>query len=595
MGYTKPTAVQKACIPHMLQEPRDVLALAKTGTGKTAAFGIPLIEKINPKDPLSALILCPTRELATQVSQNLQLLGQFKGLSVTTVLGGESYRKQMDALRKGAQILVSTPGRLVDLMEQGIVKLDGIRFLVLDEADEMLSFGFQEALEFVWENIESEEAVTWLFSATMSDSVRRLTNKYLKTAMQVKLNTSEEASPQVESFAAVVYEEDKEDALCLLIRNNPEFYGIVFAQTKKQVADLEVRLKSMGLHVDSLHGDKAQADRTRVLARMKKRDVRILVATDVAARGIDIQDLTHVVNFEIPWDAETYTHRIGRTARAGKKGTVWTLVKPKEAHRLRIFERSVGVEFKPLAIPTRAEVRQRIIRNWIEKVKVTEVRPEDQELIVSILQESELPFNDEVQLQWLAKVIVANRVGGSLGAKDPRSFELRPPSSSRERSPRGDYGDRRDDSGPRRRSSSQGGGYRDRPSFRDRARDDRGGSRDDRRGDSEGRNEFSRSESSRGERSFRREEPADREPRTSSWGRSSERTGGGDRGARSERSTSPLRRREASSESFSGDRETPRRDSPPKRSSSGTGRSGGDFARGKTTRGPRDRSEKRRY
>ncbi|MFO0001217.1 MAG: helicase-related protein, partial [bacterium] len=224
----------------------------------------------------------------------------------------------------GPESVVSTPGRLIDLLEQKALKLDQVKYLILDEADEMLSFGFKDALESIWQTLASNEskAKTWLFSATMSSSILKLTSQYLDQPVEVLLN--EKQTPiKVQSFAAVVYEEDKLDALALAILNEPQFYGIVFAQTKKQVADLEILLRSLGLDVDSLHGDKAQVDRNRTIGRFKKRETKILVATDVAARGLDVADLTHVVNFELPWDVETYTHRIGRTARAGKEGTVW--------------------------------------------------------------------------------------------------------------------------------------------------------------------------------------------------------------------------------------------------------------------------------
>lgn len=500
MGYKDPTAIQEACIPLLLENSTDLIALAKTGTGKTAAFGIPLIEKIENSKNLQALILCPTRELAAQVAQNMQALGKKKQLKVATILGGESYRKQIDALRAKPQILVSTPGRLIDLMEQGVVHLETVQYLILDEADEMLSFGFQDALEAVWENLIDESVVTWLFSATMSESIKRLTTKYLQDPQEISLVSSTLEPTRVDSYAAVIFEEDKENALSLLLENEPEFYGIIFAQTKRQVSNLEARLRLQGLKVESLHGDKVQAERTRVLQRMKARKTQILVATDVAARGLDIEDLTHVVNFEIPWDVETYTHRIGRTARAGKQGTVWTFVKPKEAHHLRKFEKTLRFQFKPLEIPTVEEVYRKQIQNWIgtlQKIKVNdEKRNSIGMLLQSFAQENNFELSEQT-LEWLIKAIAFEKVGGDLKIQQPRSFDLKPSSKGREFS-------RRDS--PRREFSRRNfSDDREQPRHNERPRRfqrDNGNERSERRDSREDR--WDRNRFERGERSEKR-------------------------------------------------------------------------------------------
>ncbi len=461
LGYEKPTPVQEAVIPHLLKNPSDLLALAKTGTGKTAAFGIPLVEQLSTDPVVQALVLCPTRELATQVAQSLQGMGKFKGLKVTTVLGGESYRKQIDSLKRGPQIVVSTPGRLIDLMEQKVIKLNNVKYLILDEADEMLSFGFQDALECVWEELSDQAVKTWLFSATMSDSIKKLTKKYLKEPHTVTLNNVTQDTSNVQSYAAVVFEEDKEDALCLLLKNTPEFYGIIFAQTKRQVGELEIKLRAMGLDVDSLHGDKVQADRTRVVNRMKRKETKILVATDVAARGLDIEDLTHVVNYEIPWDTETYTHRIGRTARAGKTGILWTMVRPKEAHQLRKFERALKQEFKPLKIPSVKQVRENQILAWLKSVSEIEIPAKDKDIYHDIalkLQVDEAMEMPTATRDWLFKALHYMKVGADFEGKQPRSVELRSGSEDRR-------SDSRSFDGPPRRDryagrSSAGGGGR---------------------------------------------------------------------------------------------------------------------------------------
>lgn len=536
LKFTKATPVQKACIPLLLEEETDIVALAKTGTGKTCAFGLPLIEKVVNGDGLQGLVLCPTRELAQQVASNLKAYGEFKKIKVATVVGGESYDKQIRALNSRPEILVSTPGRLVDLMEQDIVNLDDVKYLVLDEADEMLSFGFEEALETIWQATENQEVKTWLFSATMSKMIRNLASKYLEDAKEVTLNTKEEKI-LVDSFACVIFEEDKEDALSLLIKNEPEFYGIIFATTKKQVADLEIKLRNLGLDVDSLHGDKVQADRTRTIERMKSKRTKILVATDVAARGLDIQDLTHVVNFEIPWDVETYTHRIGRTARAGKTGTVWTMVKPKESGKLVKFERALGLAFKNLRIPLVEEVQVSQKTKWLKEITTRKLRETDiskfNKAIEALGDVETLQNASEETKLWLAKAFDYFGQGEELRMKQPRALELRARDSYS--SDRGGEG-RRDGRSDSRGEGRGGGGY-----SRGGSRGGRGGGfrRDDRspRGESDRRYE-GRSDS-RGEgRSEHRSESRGEgrsENRSEGTNQRRERSGGGDRGFRGAR------------------------------------------------------------
>lgn len=484
LKYSQATPIQKVCIPYLLENDQDIIALAKTGTGKTAAFGIPLVEKIDADGGLQGLVLCPTRELALQVAQNIRSFGEGKKIKVAEILGGESYDKQIRAIKSKPQVIVSTPGRLIDLLEQKIVKLDGVKHLILDEADEMLSFGFQDALEEIWKLLSKNDSEfnTWLFSATMSTSIKKLTERYLNDPYEVKLNTKAEKI-NVQAYAAVIFEEDKEDALALLIKNDPEFYGIIFATTKKQVAELETRLRKLGLDVDSLHGDKAQADRTRTINRMKSRQTKVLVATDVAARGLDIQDLTHVINFEIPWDAETFTHRIGRTARAGKTGTVWTMVRPKESHKLRRFEQALGIEFKNLVIPTVEDVQVNQKVKWIQEINKVAFRETEFARFEKAIEKLADESLDEISLEtkkWLVKTFQFFAKGQDLQMKQPRALELRKSDKthdSRDYRSRDDGGGRRDDRGGSRggfRGGSRGGS---RGGFRSR---DNGGERSDR-------------------------------------------------------------------------------------------------------------------
>lgn len=517
LKFTKATPVQKACIPLLLENETDIVALAKTGTGKTAAFGLPIVERLEAGGGLQALVLCPTRELAQQVANNLRSFGEFKKIKVTTVVGGESYDRQIKSIKANPEILVSTPGRLVDLMEQDIVNLDGVKYLVLDEADEMLSFGFEEALETIWKASAKTELRTWLFSATMSKQIKSLSNKYLKDAEEVTLNTHTEKT-NVESFACVIFEEDKEDALSLLIKNTQDFYGIIFATTKKQVADLEIKLRGLGLDVDSLHGDKVQADRTRTIERMKSKRTKILVATDVAARGLDIQDLTHVVNFEIPWDVETYTHRIGRTARAGKAGTVWTMVKPKESGKLVRFERALNFKFKGLKIPLVEEVQINQKLNWLKQIAATKMRETDTTKFEKAIGQLEgfTDLSDETK-QWLAKALNYFGQGEELRMKQPRSLELRERGESTGRRSEGNYDDRGGEGRNERRGFSGDRGFR---SGRAGSRD-RGGDR------SEGRAWGFRGRDDRGDRAERGDRGEARGERNESRGERSSGSGEG--------------------------------------------------------------------
>lgn len=461
VGYDTPTPVQEKVIPALLEKDGDVVVLAKTGTGKTAAFGLPLLQKIETGGGTQALILCPTRELAAQVAKSLVGLGTLKGIRVASILGGESYRRQFESLRQRPEIIVSTPGRLVDLIEQGKVDLSEARFLILDEADEMLSFGFQDSLERIREELSGGNLQTWLFSATMSPSVQNLSRKILDEPRNFMISNGSEAALRLESFAAVVFEEDKEKALQLLLKKEPDFYGIIFAQTKKQVADLEIALRPLGMGVESLHGDKPQVERHRVLDRIRNRQSRILVATDVAARGLDIQDLTHVVNFEIPWDIETYTHRIGRTARAGKAGIVWTLVRPKEAPKLARFERALKFKFQNLKIPSQREVVSMELQTKLKGLLSQNISDTEEsvrfydKILGSFAHDQQIEIGEDAR-QWLLRFLNGTGLYRKILDQEPRAFELRERSeSSGDRrssggGPRGGY------SGDRRRSSSGG-------------------------------------------------------------------------------------------------------------------------------------------
>lgn len=371
IGFTQPTEIQIKAIPYLLTNTGDFIGLAATGTGKTAAFGIPLIETIDmsQKTP-QALILSPTRELAIQIVDQLKKLSSFKKMKIAPIYGGSSYRKQIDDVKKGVQIIVATPGRLIDLLEQEIFNLHDIKTVILDEADEMISMGFRDSLEEILKRTHSEgesdgkaskksvraACKTWLFSATMSPAIKRLTQQYLETPFTIEIQNKGSLSTQITQLYFTVKEDLKLKALTHLLDALPEFYGIIFCETKLKCAEVEEQLTNRGYFVDSLHGDKQQKEREWTLKKFKAKDVKVIVATDVAARGLDVSDLTHVVNYSLPWDVESYVHRIGRTGRNGKTGYSYSLVSPRELHTLRQIHQKTKANLVKGNIPTFKEV-----------------------------------------------------------------------------------------------------------------------------------------------------------------------------------------------------------------------------------------------
>lgn len=337
LGYEKPSPIQAQALPILLGEATDFLGLAATGTGKTAAFGIPLLERIDAEQrKVQALILCPTRELANQVSGQLNILGRYKGIKSVAVYGGASFGDQVYGLKHGGAIVVGTPGRVIDHIERGTLILADIKTLVLDEADEMISMGFKDELETILKSVPSEKSNTWLFSATMSRDVRRVADHYLKNPRQVHVNNKEVLSENVEQYYYVTQESNKPEILCKLVDAADDFYGLVFCQTKALVDDLCAYLKGRSYKVDALHGDMNQRARETTMQAFRDRRVKMLICTDVAARGLDVKDVSHVVNYSLPRELDSYVHRIGRTARSGKSGVAMSLVTP--ANR-RLVER----------------------------------------------------------------------------------------------------------------------------------------------------------------------------------------------------------------------------------------------------------------
>ncbi|MEX2599520.1 MAG: DEAD/DEAH box helicase [Dehalococcoidia bacterium] len=359
MGFEEPTPVQERVIPLLLTG-RDVIVQAQTGTGKTAAYGIPVVEGVDPLEPqVQALILSPTRELALQVSVHLSQIGQYQGLNVLPVYGGQSYDHQLRALRRGTHIVVATPGRLLDLLNRRALTLDNLRYLVLDEADEMLALGFQEDVERILAQAPAERQ-TSLFSATMAAGIIRLSASYLRQPERVILSQPKSiTSPGVKQSFYVVPRPFKVEALTQLMDMASPQLALVFCATKQMTADLAQELQSRGYRAEALHGDMTQWQRENVMKAIREGRVEVLAATDVAARGLDVPEVSHVFNFDIPQDSDRYVHRIGRTARAGRSGEAITIVTAREVSLLRAIERTVGTGIERKELPGVAELEER--------------------------------------------------------------------------------------------------------------------------------------------------------------------------------------------------------------------------------------------
>lgn len=357
MGYEKPSPIQAQALPVLLGEPTDFIGLAATGTGKTAAFSLPLLQRIDPEAKgVQAIILCPTRELCLQVAGQVDKFGKGKGIQSLAIYGGAGYDEQLRRLRQGVSVIVGTPGRVIDHMERGTLKLGAVKTVVLDEADEMISMGFREAMETILSEIPKESSNTWLFSATMSTAVRHVVDEFLNEPKKVQVNRTEMLSSGVEQICYFTHEKNKPEVICKLIDAADDFYGIIFCQTKSLVMDLTNYLMERGYKVDSLHGDMSQMAREQSMNAFRRRAKRIMVCTDVAARGLDVQDITHVINYSLPRELDNYVHRIGRTARSGKTGFAMSLVTPSHRYLLNKIEAMTKSRFVEGKIPTRKEI-----------------------------------------------------------------------------------------------------------------------------------------------------------------------------------------------------------------------------------------------
>lgn len=367
-GFEKPTDIQKEIIPILLNKETDVIGQAKTGTGKTAAFGIPLIEKIQErKRSVKAIVLTPTRELAIQVTRELNSLKNRKKLNIIPIYGGVSIYNQINRLKDKIDIVVGTPGRILDHLDRKTLKLEDVEYVVLDEADEMLDMGFFEDVQKILSHT-SPERKTWMFSATLPDAIYAMAKRYMKEYEEVRIKAEELTTSLTDEIYFEVMEYNKFDALCRIIDIEDDFYGIVFCRTKIRVDEVGKKLAELGYKAESIHGDITQHMRERILNKFKRKAINILVATDVAARGIDIKNLTHVINYSTPQDPESYVHRIGRTGRAGKKGTAITFVTPEEYKELIYIKNITNTTIKKESIPDVNQIMDKKREELVESI-----------------------------------------------------------------------------------------------------------------------------------------------------------------------------------------------------------------------------------
>lgn len=408
LGFVQPMPVQEEVIPYLLGNQNDVIALAQTGTGKTAAFGIPVLQRIDTsRKETQALILSPTRELCLQIADDLRDFSKYMdGVHIEAVYGGASIEQQIRSLRKGVQIIVATPGRLIDLMNRGVAKLDDVYNVVLDEADEMLNMGFSESIDAILEGVPSERN-TLLFSATMSRDIERIAKGYLHDYKEIVVGSRNEGAEHVNHIYYMVNAKDKYLALKRLVDFYPRIFAIIFCRTKLETQEVADKLIRDGYNAESLHGDLSQQQRDLTMQKFRQHTVQLLVATDVAARGLDVDDLTHVINYGLPDDIENYTHRSGRTGRAGKKGTSLSIVHSREKHKIRNIEKEIGKAFEEGKIPSAEEICKKQLYKVMDQIVKADV---DEEQIAPFMQDISRYF-EYVDKEDLIKKIVSMEFG----------------------------------------------------------------------------------------------------------------------------------------------------------------------------------------
>src|SRR5882757_8501932 len=403
LGFEKPSEIQEKAIPVLLSGTTDFIGLAQTGTGKTAAFGLPLLQLIDAsqRHP-QALIVCPTRELCLQITNDLEKFTKHsRGIAVEAVYGGASIVMQIRNLKKGVQIVVATPGRLIDLIERKAIDLQKVKYVVLDEADEMLNMGFRDDIDFVLKNTINRES-TWLFSATMPPEVRAISRNYMENPKEVTVGKKNSGNVNIDHQYSIVPAQYRYESLKRLIDFNPDMYGIIFTRTKADAQEISERLSKAGYDIEALHGDLTQQQRDKVMGRFRTKSLQLLIATDVAARGIDVDGITHVINFELPDDMEVYTHRAGRTARAGKSGICISICHSRESYKIKQLERMVNARFHKLDVPSGKDVCRKQFFHFMDKLMQADVSQGDYETYLPDLIKKFADVSKEEVLQRVA-------------------------------------------------------------------------------------------------------------------------------------------------------------------------------------------------
>ncbi|QEC53973.1 ATP-dependent RNA helicase DeaD [Anseongella ginsenosidimutans] len=433
MGFVTPTAIQEQAIPALLEGDNDLVGLAQTGTGKTAAFGLPMLQLIDPAERFpQGLVLCPTRELCLQITGDLKAFSQFLGeVNIVAVYGGANISNQIRDLRRGAQIIVATPGRMLDIINRGATNLSNIRYLVLDEADEMLNMGFQEDINSILSNTPDTKN-TWLFSATMPNEVKRISRSYMDDPVEITVGSKNTGNVNIEHEYYVVRAREKYAALKRIVDYNPEIFAIIFTRTKIEAQEIAEHLIRDGYNADALHGDLSQQQRDKVMKRYRDRSLQLLIATDVAARGIDVSDITHVINYSLPDDIENYTHRSGRTARAGKSGVSIAIINSRETGRIRQIEKVIGKKFEKGEIPSGYDVCEKQLFALIHKVHEVKVNEEQIGPYLNRIYKEFENLDKEELIRRFASLEFNRFLEYYLNAPDLNSADERP-SKSRER------------------------------------------------------------------------------------------------------------------------------------------------------------------
>lgn len=438
IGFETPTPIQALTIPFILNESRDLLAFAQTGTGKTAAFGLPMLERatIGTKIP-QGLILCPTRELCIQIAKDLSNYSKnLSGIQIVPVYGGESIERQMVLLRRGATFVVGTPGRTLDLIHRSRLDISQIKWLVLDEADEMLNMGFKEELDSILETVPSERR-TMLFSATMPREIIAIAKNYMHDPEEISVGKKNSGAENVNHFFCMVHAPDRFEALKRIIDINPNLYSIIFCRTRSETKDVADHLMQEGYNADALHGDLSQAQRDYVMNRFRLRHLQVLVATDVAARGLDVTDLTHIINYNLPDDREVYIHRTGRTGRAGKTGVAISIIHSREMERIRTLEKLTGKQIVYMPIPDGRSICEKQIFNLVDKVENTIVNEEEIESFLPvIIKKLSWMDRDELIKKFISvefnRFLDYYRDATDINAQMPRKYDRKGKESSRD-------------------------------------------------------------------------------------------------------------------------------------------------------------------